>query len=539
MSKGPERGAVARYLDNPAIIDRASKADIGQPKGDAVFPIGSVSKTFCGALCALMAADGKFGGNGLNASLKSVLEYAKTQNPKPEIDDYLQMLERKDLGDVTISQLLTHTSRLKDNYDVPNGSYLNRQFEFFSDKLTKEEFEPGQKDRYSNEGFDLIEAIVNLVSTRENGYRQELQERVLNKAAMRNTLPISESAEGKAHVGSFQKIEGITFQRKVVEKTSEVISAADTATGIISLAAGGLCSSANDLNIYGKELMKLIAGQPNAFEADPEKCEAIKQMYHQSIAKNQDGLARFVSLGLDILETKDGVMIAKDGVLQTNSSMMAFEVAGSYDNFISGKVEFKDSEIKPTTLFMQQTDFLANYYLYGGLLGKKDEYLGKLFDRKLNEEEKAQFADKHPFPFQAAELLQKKEDYLISQKRLPENFPEIKKQIEANFQPELSLPNYLNENGVIDSAKISQDFPNGEAIDRVVNNSLKTAVEKSDHVLKLSGVLNEKDVVVEADSKPAAAAAVEVDEKPIVGPHTAKLAAQRGGQSQSQSNAKQ
>jgi len=79
------------------------------------FPIASVSKSFCGAVCALMAVDRKFGDSGIDATLEEVLQSSKTKYPDraENIDQYLKMLENRGFLDVKISELLNHRSGCK------------------------------------------------------------------------------------------------------------------------------------------------------------------------------------------------------------------------------------------------------------------------------------------------------------------------------------------------------------------------------------------------------------------------------------------
>ena len=103
--------------------------------------IMSTSKSFCGATAALMAADGKFGEKKMEASLLDTLEAAKEsakerlsiveeEDPNEtiknlakakkeysermsKIEKYEEVIVGKECGDVTMAELLSHRSGLK------------------------------------------------------------------------------------------------------------------------------------------------------------------------------------------------------------------------------------------------------------------------------------------------------------------------------------------------------------------------------------------------------------------------------------------
>ncbi len=58
-----------------SVLERVTSSDLADH--NIPFPIASISKSFCGALCALMATDNKFGDKGIDSTLQEVLEAAK------------------------------------------------------------------------------------------------------------------------------------------------------------------------------------------------------------------------------------------------------------------------------------------------------------------------------------------------------------------------------------------------------------------------------------------------------------------------------
>jgi CubicO group peptidase (beta-lactamase class C family) len=112
-----------KFPHNPAAADRVSSSSTGADR-DRQFPIMSISKSFCGAVSALMAIDGKFGDKGLDATLEEVLAMAEAAHPEDhkrleQISQYRQMLTEKGITDVRLSELLNHTSGIRVSESEP------------------------------------------------------------------------------------------------------------------------------------------------------------------------------------------------------------------------------------------------------------------------------------------------------------------------------------------------------------------------------------------------------------------------------------
>jgi len=472
-----------KYPNDLSIVNRVDQSHLGTPKGDEIFPICSMSKSFCGVVSALMAADGEFGEKGLNSTVKEALEHAREANPKrwEEINKFLQMLDARKLSNITLSQLLTHSSGLKDDYDIEVGKFAGQPIINFLN--TFERGFPTGETHYSNNGFILMEEIINLASAHQS-YRQELQNRVFDKANLQHTHPIEETQEGRNKVGNWRKIKGTTFQGKIVDiPTEPARSDQASPTGKVPLSAGGICSSINDLDKYGKELMKFIAGKPSAFEDDTRKCAAIKQIYQVPMPLNERGFRAGAAPGLDIvLRGENEVVIGHGGAFQTNRTMMAFNVSRSYEDLTDDTKPLRDDEIRTGTIFLQQVEFTTANYICWKFSEKKDEMLTNLFDSHLTEEEKREISENYSYE-KREQCLQAKQDLLVANGRLPQNFSEIRAQIEEIFYPKF-LEAYLNEDGVIDEKKVIAAFPSNAEIDSAVKPALATAIEKSKALLK-------------------------------------------------------
>jgi CubicO group peptidase (beta-lactamase class C family) len=163
--------------DDPAMIARIN-SDSADLDRDKQFPILSISKSFCGAVSALMAADRKFGKEGVDATVSQALEAAIINNPAQaqQIREYLTKLESKGLGDITLAELLTHKSGIDENFSNWRSYRDNSQTQTLQE-ITSREFSLGKdrgEFRYSNSGYTLLEEIINLASEK-GGYEQELQ----------------------------------------------------------------------------------------------------------------------------------------------------------------------------------------------------------------------------------------------------------------------------------------------------------------------------------------------------------------------------
>ena len=135
------------------------KTDIDTP-----FPIASISKSFCGAVCALMSVDDDFGAKGIDATLGEVLESAKSKYPDrtADIEAYSKMLEERGFLDIKISELLTHRSGIEDNDELAPSSCIGQTpLDFFSSYLRSSS---RGEYKYSNNGYVLLEEIILTVS---------------------------------------------------------------------------------------------------------------------------------------------------------------------------------------------------------------------------------------------------------------------------------------------------------------------------------------------------------------------------------------
>lgn len=138
---------------------------------DTKFRLGSITKQFTSMLVLRQAERGKIKLDG-------------------KLSDYLPYY-RKDTGDqVTIHQLLTHTSGIPTYTARPDMEKLGRQ-SFGVEEFVKQycsgdlEFTPGSRFAYDNSGYFLLGAILEQVSGKK--YEELLREEILTPLGMKDT----------------------------------------------------------------------------------------------------------------------------------------------------------------------------------------------------------------------------------------------------------------------------------------------------------------------------------------------------------------
>lgn len=157
------------------VVGYGERADgAGEPDGDTMIRVGSISKAFAGQVLASLAADGTV---RLSDRLQDRLRWPSAVVP------------RKDGREVTLLDLATHGSGLPREValerDPERPDFVSR--EMYKSALKDQEllFAPGTGLHYSNYAFDLLgEALSNSAG---KPCAQLLQERVFAPAGLRDT----------------------------------------------------------------------------------------------------------------------------------------------------------------------------------------------------------------------------------------------------------------------------------------------------------------------------------------------------------------
>ena len=205
------------------------------PNADAIFEIGSISKTFTATLLAYYAVDRKV---SLTDPITKYLPDSVAAN--------------KNLQQVTLRMLANHTSglpRLPSNLPLTEAAMANPYKDYDHAKLfdylknCELSSTPGEKYAYSNLGAGLLGAILERVSHKT--YDQMVVDVICRPLGMNNTMQ---------HIGSAYKERLV----KVYNDKAEPVMMWD----MDALAgAGALRSSANDLLIYAQANMMKDAGK--------------------------------------------------------------------------------------------------------------------------------------------------------------------------------------------------------------------------------------------------------------------------------------
>lgn len=157
------------------VVGYGERADgAGEPDGDTVIRVGSISKAFAGQVLASLAADGTV---RLSDRLQDRLGWRSAMVPK------------KDGREITLLDLATHGSGLPREValerDPAHPDLVSR--EMYKAALKDQDllFAPGTGLHYSNYAFDLLgEALSNSTG---KSYAQLLQERVFAPAGLKDT----------------------------------------------------------------------------------------------------------------------------------------------------------------------------------------------------------------------------------------------------------------------------------------------------------------------------------------------------------------
>lgn len=194
---------------------------------DTRFEIGSMTKQFTALLVLQLVNEGKIRLDG-------------------HVSDYLSYY-RKDTGtQVTVSELLSHTSGIPNFISMPGfleGSDSRRSYSArgFAEKYCSGDlhFKPGSRFEYSNSGYFLLGAILEEVSDRT--YEELIRQRIFEPLGMRNS--------GYAHSETI-----LPHRAAGYERSGSAFRNARYYDMSIPFAAGALYSTVGDLFLWDQAL---------------------------------------------------------------------------------------------------------------------------------------------------------------------------------------------------------------------------------------------------------------------------------------------
>jgi len=511
--------------------------------------IMSTSKSFCGATAALMSADGKFGEKKMEASLLDALETAKEsakerlliveEDPnetiknlakaKKEYSERMSKIEKyeeaiigKECGDVTMAELLSHRSGLeqKSFFTTTTPKFENDNLGLFnSDLVPYDSSKKGKIFSYNNPGFMLAADIMALASD-SGDYELEIENRITKPLGMNHTKSVYKSEEAKSNPCDIISINGVVSEDWSEKGTedSRRNSLYATQTGKAPIAAGGLCSSISDMEIYSKALSEMICGIPNALTGNnQDKAKEIHESYLDAyhlgdnctiVGKPSPDVtycANHYSLGIFIgavddkeeqiasRENRDKRLFFKhDGNMPGYDSKMKIVMQDvSFDDFESGKAAELPSLSPTTTLLIAKWDPLVRDSLLTLVSHDYAKEMDGYFSSKA-EENDAHLNDGSRKYWQHIAVVRNKpvspgwEADLIQEGKLPSNFSAYHDEVRAAYEPAKAVLNsYITANyikdGVINSEKIVEDFKTAEdfrKVEMIIEPHLQEAREK-------------------------------------------------------------
>lgn len=240
-SVGIFKDSVEIYRKNNGFSDFKSQTNIDN---QTIFAIGSVSKQFTAVLILLKMEEGKL-------------------NLEDKASKYLKEFQPKEYDNITIHQLLNHTSGLNN----------------FREKLL---FKSGSGFNYSNDGFNALGKIIEKVSGKS--YDENVLD-LFKKVGMKNSstgnLFEGENFAG-AYLGNDKNVEKIANMPKRLGNKE------------IGIAAGGILSTVDDLHLWNNSLYSGKVIQPETLKKFLNKSA---ERQHPIFGKMGNGYGIMMNIG--------------------------------------------------------------------------------------------------------------------------------------------------------------------------------------------------------------------------------------------------
>jgi CubicO group peptidase (beta-lactamase class C family) len=216
---------------------------------------------------------------------------------------------------ITIENLLTHTSGIKDYLQIGSPQPFMERWDFTSKELIDFfkslplEFEPGTRYKYSNSGYALLGYIIEKVSGKS--YQAYMSDNILKPSGLYNTYYDSQSVIIPNRVSGYYK-DGNNYRNAAFWSPS------------IAYAAGGLLSNVEDLFLWHRGLLsyKIV------------KKETLDKAFTEYKLKNGDG----ASYGYG-------------WIIRTINGERSIEHAGSKNGFVTNEIYFPKEDVFIALLF--------------------------------------------------------------------------------------------------------------------------------------------------------------------------------------------
>jgi CubicO group peptidase (beta-lactamase class C family) len=306
-----------------------------------VFRVGSITKQFTAAAIMLLVED------------KKLMVSDKVRSLLP---DYPELSP-----DITIEQLLSHRSGIANYTELPDWEELENEpmirTEFVRHFLRQSlDFKPGQGWNYSNSGYYLLGLVIEKISGKS--YRDFLSERLISKAGLKNTAYCNSAMDRPQDAQGYRGFFDSTWEKSKPIQIEH------------PFAAGGLCSTAEDLALWALALSRgAIISQ-----------ESLQWMQMPMPRENQ--------------AATDKVQVSRAGfIVYSEMSHRYIGAGGSIEGFISSLDTYPDDELIVVSLGNTEsyTQALIGINIARSLLGPiKDEVIpeesGKSFAGKYQNE---------------------------------------------------------------------------------------------------------------------------------------------------------
>jgi CubicO group peptidase (beta-lactamase class C family) len=171
------------------------------------------------------------------------------------IQNYLPEFPKKEKGDITVRQLLNHTSGVsnyKSDFESVHFTHYNnciKALDKFKDREL--DFEPGSTFRYTSYGYTLLGAIIEKVTGKS--YQNYMRKNVWEPSKMTHTTIENSNLDYKNKANVYIKL-GNTFYRSPQNDLSHTYS------------GGGIQSTAEDMLKFGKAILDYQLLNPKTTE---------------------------------------------------------------------------------------------------------------------------------------------------------------------------------------------------------------------------------------------------------------------------------
>lgn len=292
------------------VVGFGERADgAGEPDGDTMIRVGSISKVFAGQVLASLVADGTV---KLSDRLQDKLGWPDTKVPT------------KDGRDITLLDLATHGSGLPREVDMmrdPEKPELVSR-EMYARALKDQQllFAPGSGLHYSNYAFDLLGEALSKSSGKP--YADLLQERIFAPAGLKDTVVRMSDAQ-KARL----------FQGH--SPTGEVYPLSDVSD--MQAAASGLFSTPNDMVRWLKWHLDQFGRDGAEMRTLDHAAYIVRDGLNPVSGLDESGHMDAMGLGW-VMMTPEGtrpLILQKAGGRQGTLSYIAFSPARGVGVFIS------------------------------------------------------------------------------------------------------------------------------------------------------------------------------------------------------------